>query len=467
MTEHLARPLERLADAVQDFTQRAELRALVVSVDEHLRSAALRILLSSEHLASNRSPWIVAELHQSTPGWSELEAAVVREHGRMREAGAPLRELRTDVAGSGAGRFAARLRQCEGTVAEPAVGLVFLLVCHAPRLEAEWLGHLREMMLDPVLAGVRFVVQTSTCETAWEWAQELPADRCVAHRCVVDPQEAGDALEKEIERESQPGPAGTWPLGTEPPSQRGGELATPARDPTAKPTPMARPAPPAPDPEVETDTLCVKRAVLAMNRGDGAEAVRQQARARDLCVADGRLEDAVRMELVLGGYMLDLGETRQARASFDRAAVMASEIPAHGLCSQARYAEAAVWRKDRQEDSMMRSYWAGIDAAKQGDEPRLAFEGYWEAGCVLRPLDRKSTLVSLWSDAIAYANTLEPAKCRGTRLPDIVEGLAEVLRSMRRPADARAVEDWAEQTLGDTNAPSDESSSSANPSSPS
>lgn len=452
MTDHLARPLERLADVTQDFTLRPEQRALVVAVDEHLRPASLRVLLSCEHLAGNRSPFVAVELRQSEPDWAALEAALCEEHERMRKAGAPLRELKAEVAGSGAGRFAARLRHCEGTVQEPAQGLVLLLVCRAAQLEAEWLQHLGEMILDPVLEGVRFIVQTSTCSTAWAWAQDLPTDRCVVHRCVVDPVAAGDDLEREIEREQSTGSVGTWPAGAEPPSERATELDLPPRDPTAKPAPP--PAPPAPEEPKETIALCVKRAALAMNRNDGPEAARQQARARDLCVADGRLEDAVRMELVLGGYMLDLRETRQAQASFDRAARMASEVPAHGLEAQSRYAEASTWRSLQQVDAMMRSYWEGIDAAKRGDEPRLAFEGYWEAGKVLRPIDRrKSTLVSLWSDAVAYANTLEPAKLKGTRLPDIAEGLAEVLRSMRRQGDARAIEEWAKHVLGDNDAP--------------
>ncbi|MCA9651293.1 MAG: hypothetical protein H6712_26360 [Myxococcales bacterium] len=453
MTEHLARPLERLSDAVQTFVSQPELRALVVAVDEHLRSAALRVMLAGEHSARNHSPWLCLQVPGSSADWGALEAALRREHARMREVGAPLKELATDVAGSGAGRFAAWLRHAEGTVREPAAGLVAVLVCQASRLDAEWLRHLGEMILDPVLEGVRFVVQLSTCATAWTWAQSLPAERCLVHRCVVDPKEAADALAKEIDNEERGGPEGTWPAGVAPPTERGGELTSPPRDPTRKddgpqrPTGLAEPAEP-----IETDAICVKRAVLAMGRGDGAEAVRQQARARDLCVRDGRLEDAVRMELVLGGYMLDLGETRQSQASFDRAARMSSEIPAPGLEAQARYAEAHTWREQRQVDSMMRSYWDGIDAAKRGDEPRLAFEGYWEAGRVLQPLDRKSTLVSLWSDAIAYANTIEPAQRKGTKLPQIVEGLADVLRSMRRPADARAVEEWGEDALGDTDA---------------
>ncbi|MEX1361591.1 MAG: hypothetical protein AB1Z98_00570 [Nannocystaceae bacterium] len=454
MTESIAGPLERLADTLQAFCARPELRALVVAVDEHLRTASLRVLLAGEHLATNCSPWMAIEVPGASADWDAMEAALRTEHARMREAKAPLRELSAEVAGSGAGRFAARLRHCEGTVNEPARGLVLLLVCQAARLEERWLQHLAEMIFDPVLEGVRFVVQVSTCSAAWTWAQALPPERTLVERCVVDRARAADELERKVDMQAQPGPDTAWPPGVEAPDTKGGQLQTPPRDPAAPSAPPERPEPTAGEPpvEIETDAICVQRAVVAMARGDGTEAIRQQVRARDLCVRDGRLEDAVRMELVLGGYMLDLQQSRQAQASFDRAARMSAEISAHGLESQARYAEAWTWRQDKQVESMMRSYWAGIDAAKRGHEPRLAFEGYWAAGEVLRPLDRNRTLVSLWSDAISYANSIEPAERRGTRLPEIVEGLVDVLRGMRRTADARAVEEWAEHAMGDTNA---------------
>lgn len=448
----IALPLERLASAVQEFVQRPELRILHVATDGHLRTGALRILLAGEHLAHNRSPWIGLEVAGEAPDWEGLEPELLGAHQKQREAKAPFAEITDEIAGRGAGRFAARLLQCAVSVRAPASGLVLLLISAEPRLDPAWLRQLAEMALDPTLTVVRFVLLCTDDDVAWAWSEALSPERCLQNRCVVDPDAAGDELEREIEAEARHGSkeAGARPPDVEPPPDKGGEL--PSLPPT-DPKQQARPAPPSSEPEPETVSLCVKRAVLAMRRKDGAEAVEQQARARDLCTRDGRPEDAVRMEMVLGGYLLDLTQNKQALASFGRAAGMAAEIEAHGLQAQAHYAEAFVWKEERQVDSALRSHWAGIDAAKRGDEPKLAFDGYWEAGNVLRKLDRQDSVVSLWTDALSYANTLPPERLRGTRMPEIAQELVVVLRGMRRPTDARAIEEWAERTFEESDAP--------------
>ncbi|MEM9461486.1 MAG: hypothetical protein AAGF11_45400 [Myxococcota bacterium] len=449
MNTSIALPLERLADSVQQFVQRPEVRILHVATDGHLRAGALQILLAGEYLAQNRSPWIGLEIAGEAPDWEGLEPALCKAHRKMREARSPLAEITDEIAGRGAGRFAARLLQCVVSVRSPASGLVLMLVSAEPRLERSWLQQLQEMVFDRVLDAVRFVLVSTDEPAGWEWSEALPPERSLNHRCIVDPDAAGDELEREIEAEARHGPsdAGAGPSDAKPPTQKGIELPSlPPTDPKGR----ARPEEPAQSPEEpETVSLCVKRAVLAMQRKDGPRAIEQQARARDLCVRDGRSEDAVGMEMVLGGYMYELSQTEQAKASFGRAARMAAQIDAHGLQAQAHYAEAFIWQEEGQIDSAMRLHWAGIDAAKQGDEPRLAFDGYWEAGRALQKLDRRDSVVSLWTDAVSYANTLPPDKLRGTRMPEIARELVVVLKGMRRPADARAIEQWAEHTLGE------------------
>ncbi len=458
----IALPLERLAVSVQQFVQRPEVRILHVATDGHLRSGALQVLLAGEHLAQNRSPWIGLEVATEAPGWEGLEPELCTAHRKLREAGAPLAEITDQIAGRGAGRFAARLLQCVVSVRPPASGLVLLLLSTEPRLERSWLRQLQEMVFDRVLDAVRFVLVSTDEPDGWEWSEALPLDRSLNNRCVVDPDAAGDELEREIEAEARhgPGEAGAQPADAEPPAQKGAELPSlPPTDPKERARARPQPeGPPPPPEEPETVSLCVKRAVLAMQRKDGPRAIEQQARARDLCVRDGRAEDAVGMEMVLGGYMFELSQTEQAKASFGRAARMAAEIEAHGLQAQAHYAEAFIWQKEEgQIDAALRLHWAGIDAAKRGDEPRLAFDGYWEAGRALQGLDRRDSVVSLWTDAVSYANTLPPQELRGTRMPEIARELVVVLRSMRRPADARAIEQWAEHTLEEKDAPNSSS----------
>jgi hypothetical protein len=439
MTASVAVPLERLADEVQSFVQRPELRALHVAADEHLWSGALRVLLAGEYLAENRGPWLclpVADTH-AIDTWSRLEAALMREHQTRRRAGAPLSELEATVEGrEGPGRCAARIRQCETSVRAPARGLTIVLVCRGASVAETWLHLLGDMMRDPVLARVRFVILTSVCPQALAWAAALPPSTHVSHRCELDPTAVTTELAAEIETEDQTGAArGTWPAKVRPPK-------------------LSRPAPAPREPTLD-DTIrgCVRRSLLALRRGDGPEAVRQQARARDLSKEAGRPTDAVRMEMVLGGHLLRLQEPERACTAFGRAGKTAGELGEHALAAQACYAEAWAWRDQRRTEDALRCYWAGIEAAKRGGEVQLVFEGYWEAGQVLRPLERPSVLVSLWSDAVRYAGEHQPPVLRRTRIGDIAAGLADVLRGMRRAADARAVDEWAARVTGRSHAP--------------
>jgi hypothetical protein len=281
---------------------------------------------------------------------------------------------------------------------------------------------------------VRLVVLTAMCPTALAWSARMPPSLCIAHRCELDPEAVTAELAAEVESEDQGG--GTWPASATPPPRRGA-AAPPPREPTL-------------DEELRR---CIKRALLALRREDGPEAVRQQSRARDLCRGAGRLEDAVRMELVLGGYLMQLREPERAQESFARAAKAAEEIDAHALRAQACYAEAHVWRERRRPEDGLRCYWAGIEAAKRGPHVRLVFDGYWEAGMLLRPLDRTSALVSLWSDAIRTAGEYPAAKLRKTRIETITRELSAELRALRRPADAKALEEWLAQVLGTAQGP--------------
>lgn len=433
MSGCVVEPLERLADEVRAFVQRPELRALHVAADAHLSSGALRVLLAAEHLAENRGPWLPAQVDpHAADAWVKTEEALVREHAERCKAGAPLEPLAADVAGvAGPGRCAARIRQCASSVREPAQGLVVLLICRGSTVPDPWLLRLSEMLLDPALGKVKVVVLTAMCPAALMWSARLPPAVCTYHRCLLDPQAVTTELAAEVEAEEQGG--GTWPAKATPP-----------------PRTDAAAAPPPPGQETFSGLLrrYVKRALLGLRRADGPETARQQSAARDLCHGAGRFSDAVRMELVLGGYLMKLQQAEKAQESFARAAKSAAGVDAHALEAQAHYAEAYSWQERRRTEDAIRCYWAGIEAAKKGRHVRLVFDGYWEAGLLLRPLDQKSTLVSLWSDAIRTAQDYSATELRGTRIEKIVHELAAELRGMRRAADAQAIEAWVDEALG-------------------
>lgn len=439
MSGCVVEPLERLADEVRAFVQRPELRALHVAADAHLYSGALQVLLAAEHLADNQSPWLPVDVDTHDPeAWARSDAALVREHAARRRAGAPLAPLEADVAGTSApARCAARMRQCASSVGEPARGLVVLLLCRGATVAEPWLQRLGEILLDPALGSVRLVILTALDPVALAWSARLPPSSFVAHRCELDPAAVTAELQAEVESEERGG--GTWPADVAPPPRvaptggaAGARVAAPA------------PAPRVPTPADELRT-CIKRALLALRREDGPETVRQQTRARDLCRELGRKEDAVRMELVLGGYLVRLREPDRAQETFDRAAKAAAELDARALEAQARYAEASTWRERRRAEDAVRCYWAGIEAAKRGRHVQLVFDGYWEAGQVLRPLDRTSALVSLWTDAVRTAGDYTPAELRRSQLLAVARELSVELRAQRRTADARAIDEWAAQ----------------------
>jgi tetratricopeptide (TPR) repeat protein len=437
MSACVVEPLVRLADEVRAFVQRPELRALHVAADAQLSSGALKVLLAAEHLAQNRGPWLTVEADtHKADAWERIEAQLVREHEERRKAGAPFSPLPPDVPGvAGPGRCAARIRQCATSVQEPARGLVVLVVCRGATVAEPWLLRLRDMLLDKELGNVRLVVLTAMCETALLWSARLPPTICESHRCKLDPAAVTAELAAEVESEEKGG--GTWPA-------------------TAKPPP--RPGAPAPPPAglltfAAKLRLYLKRALLGLRREDGATTAREQSSARDLCHGAGRLQDAVRMELTLGGYLSQLRQPERAQESFERAAKAAAGADAHALEAQARYAEAYSWKERKKPEDALRCYWAGIEAAKRGRHVRLVFDGYWEAGLLLRPLDRASTLVSLWSDALRTAGDYSPSELRPTRIEKIAGELAVELRALRRAADARAVDEWVAKALGKVHAP--------------
>lgn len=471
MSGCVVEPLERLADEVRAFVQRPELRALHVAADAHLSAGALRVLLAAEHLADNRGPWLAAEADtHRDDAWVRSEAELVREHEARCRAGAPLSPLAAEVAGVvGPGRCAARIRQCAASVGEPARGLVVMFVCRGTSVAEPWLQRLTEMLLDPALGNVKLVVLTALCPAALAWSARLPPSLCVAHRCELDPAAVTAELAAEVEADDRGG--GTWPSAATPPPLMGGGAAGPAGASSpagasgpagpsspagpsgpagaASPAVASRPTAPPRTPAFQDQLRrCIKGALLGLRREDGPEAVRQQSQARDLCHEAGRFEDAVRMELVLGGYLMRLHQPERAQESFARAAKAAAAVDAGALEAQACYAEAFSWRERRRTEDALRCYWAGIEAAKRGRHVRLVFDGYWEAGLLLRPLDRSSALVSLWSDAIRTAGGYAPGELRGTRLASIAKELSVELRALRRSADARAVDEWAAETLG-------------------
>lgn len=427
-------PLEQLADVLQRFV-RGEARMLCVQVQPRLRAASIHVLRSAEHLADNTSPLLAVEFDSSRDGDATWEAAtdeLRRIHGELREHGSPLaaitgRPLRTQ----GSANFAAQVLQCLGTVRAPARGLLVLIIPPSGDVEAAWLQRLGETIRNHRLADARFMIATTA--SVADWIEAFEPGTCVHQLVGVDEGRATRELAGEIETEERLGSGfhGAWPKGVRPPPRPGFDRHGQREAPAEESVP--------PDPAKEL-RVHVRRAALAMRQDDGPEAIRRQAAARDLCLAEGRVRDAISMELVLAAYMLQLGQQPLAITAFDQAAVRAHEGEHWDLATQAHLAAAHTRDAAGDPAGALAEYRHAIATARKAEDLRLLFVAYWEAGQIALRIQLEIDCIALWGDAFADARAREPADLRGTRAKDVTIELSKLLARYRRYSDAREVE---------------------------
>jgi hypothetical protein len=363
--------------------------------------------------------------------WEAATDELRRVHAERREHGSPLaaitdRPLRTQ----GSANFAAQVLQCLGTVRAPASGLLLLIGIPIGDVEGAWLARLGDTIRNPRMGDARFMIALPSSETLARWIETFEPGMCVHVPCAVDEGRAIDELAGAIETEERLGPGfhGAWPRGVRPPPRPGIQRV-----------PAPEEADSAPDPAHET-RLHIKRGALAMRRGDGPEAIRRQAAARDLCLETGRVRDAIGIELVLGAYMLRLGQHALAASVFDTAALRAREGEHWDLAAQGHLASASTNDAAGDPAAALQAYRHGIDAARRAGDLRLMFDAYWEAGRIALRLGLEVDCIALWGDAFADARTRDLSELRGTRAKEVTLELARLLARWRRYSDAREVE---------------------------
>lgn len=462
----MTQPLEQLGDAVQRFVRSEGLRVLCVEVDAALRQGAVMIALAAEHLADNRSPLMPVSspgCHDDDAAWEQTTDALRQTHEQLREAGAPLAPLaERPLRSQGSASLAAQLLQCLGTVRAPAQGLLYLWLPAATGFEPAWLGRVGDMLGSPRLAAAKSFLVLPRDPGVAAWIDALTpavASGVMHHVCAIDRAVAIAELEAEIEAEARMGVGmgGAWPAAARPPARawlRGptddapapttaATTATLATDDAAVAPPIESAANdrPLPTPSVDARLrLHVKRAVLAQRREDGPTAIAEQAAARDLCIADDRVREAVDMELVLGAYLVEFGQSALAIEAFDRAALRAASAQLWRLAALAHLAAAATHDRSDAPASALACHRHAIAAATQGRELALLFRAYWEAGQIALRLDLIYDAVALWGDAFILSQPIDPAELRGTRARDVIAELHQLLARCRRFSEAREVE---------------------------
>lgn len=463
----LSQPLEQLADAVQRFVRCEGLRLLCVEVDPRLRAAAVSVAMAAEHLADNRSPLVALDLpacEDVDASWEQATDTLRQVHESLRAAGAPLAPLaERPMRAQGSASLAAQLLQCLGTVRAPAQGLLYLWVPVPSVVDPMWLRRVGETVGNARLAAAKFIVLLPPSAEIEPWIATLEPASSMHHVCAVDEARATAELDAEIDAESRLGPGigGAWPASARPPKRRWLAPRSPTPPPSidagthesAAAAADAEAATAANDAEASSADLDarlrlhVKRAALASRRGDGPEAVGQQAAARDLCIAAARTREAVDMELVLGAYLVQLGQSALAVAAFTQAAARASAAGLWGLAAQGHLAAAATHDRTDAPTPALAAYRHAIAAAVEGHEVALVFRAYWEASRVALRLELDYDAVALLGDAFVYSESLAPDAMRGTRARDVIAELSRLLGRLRRFSEAREVE-RALQRLG-------------------
>ena len=460
------RPIEEFADVLRIFMRSDTVRALAALVDPRLKGAALQTIRGFEYHADNRGPVVVVELSGETNDESAWAAAVdsLREaHEVCREGGAPLASLDARPLGSeGAANFSAQVLQGLHSVEAPAEGMLLVVVAWGT-IDRQWVARLADMAGSDTLAALRWMFVTGPDADVAPWTAVFPKGVAIQHRVAMDEARAVAEISAELDVQEARGPGlrGAGPKGVRPPPRPRAWRAPPLSSPTDSPP---RPDPeggsvvalvPTPDDAGASDVadaqaepvpggaqpmLLVQRAALAMRSGDGPEAIVHQAAARDASLEAGELRDAVSMELMLGAYLLDLGQPRLAGEAFGRAGTRALEIDAGDLAAEAYTAQGSAAEQDADPVAALQAYRHGIETAQQAERPVLALQAYWLAGKVALGLALDLDCIGLWADAVVYANGVDPEQRSGSRAAAIAEHLGTLLIEHRRFSEAREIE---------------------------
>jgi hypothetical protein len=348
----------------------------------------------------------------------------------------------------GAANFSVQLLQLVSAVKAPAAGIVLVLDVGTHEPGAQWRQRIADMARSDELAAVRFVVCSGPCAPAPKWIGSFPKGTALHHRACVNEAAAIAELEEELatEEELGVGMRGAWPRGVPvPPRPR--RWRHPAS--TTKPPPPLTIAPAAagegdgttpPIADLADLRILVQRAALAMRKGDGPEAIRCQTAARQLCVTAGETRDAVTMELMLGGYLLQLDQSHLAAESFGRAGVMALEAGHEDLAAEAFLAQATTAEADERWVPALEAYRHAIDSAQAAPRVDLCLRAYWHAGQIALRLGLEIDCIGLYADAVVYVDNLSPDQREKGRAKDIAKHLATLLAKHRRYSEAREIE---------------------------
>ncbi len=450
-----------LADLLRGFFRIRQTRALGIETAPEDRGNVTALITGFEHHADNRAPLFALQLtncQSAEEAWKDAARGLQDRHTELRAAGAPVGAMPALPSGKQpAANASVLLADLAAAIEAPAQGVLVSLDLRGP-VDPALLEQLATMVRSAELDAVRFVVMAAPSakleawsrklgeDDAWFFAVEPAADRAPPH--------AAEALA--TEETLGPGFRGAWPTTKPPPRPRRAISATdrPAPQPALagqeplEPEvggPASPDAPTTPELDEQVLSLVIRRAATAMQQGKGPEALRTQTHARELCIEAGEHVRAVEMEMMLGGYLMQLEQPRLAAQTFDRASDTAFEHQAYVHAGRAQLACGQAHEADDDDIAALRAYRRGIETGKGvANAPAIAFEAYRNAGEIALATGLDVECIGLWADAVAYAETLERSQLRGTPIKAIAKRLSALLTRHRRYSQAREIDRLAE-----------------------
>lgn len=382
--------LVELHDQATRFLRDERQRLLHVVTGAARRGAVLAVLRGLEHGPWAPGPVVVLEAGHGTadPGWAARSEALRRQHEARRGAGAAEGEgwppLGLPPAEKGLAGFAEQLGQVLAATPGGRGWVVVLAPAHVKAAQP-WARSIAMLLRGSALGRVRWVVvdvEESTLVDAVAAEHELRRVRC------MEDAGAGAGRLAALLAGIGTGAPGSRPAGV-----------------TAPPRP-GRPPPPAEDPEAgprrELARL-VLAAARAQRAGEGASAVEQQRKARDLCMAAGWRDTAVQMELVLGSILLGTRAGEAAVESGRRAVEAAKAQPRGELLAMAQLAlgSTLVARGDR--PAAMLTYAEAVASAEQAGATALVLEACRLTADAAVLLGMEAQAIAFWSRAVKLA----------------------------------------------------------------
>ncbi|WP_342381548.1 hypothetical protein NVS55_18150 [Myxococcus stipitatus] len=441
---------------MQQFIVTPEVRFLHVVTEPSLRLAVLEHISAGEQHSDNHAPFFVLE----TPTWDgEGEWS-----GRAEELRADYEELRAvlaqDVRGvslpaiwkapSGAReltRFCLELSEMLRRLSvSPFDGAVLVLAPVEVREPERWVSELKTLLALEELRKARLMVVEVDGSHSEALAVALAQE---ALRVDARPDEgqlredmatmlAGMAAAPAGVTGAQVvGAAG--PRGVSPPAKKTqARLSGEQRESLARELKMA---PALFDPSFQQALrLKVFAAAHAMREGKSTEAIKGQREARDLCLDAGLNREAVILELVLGGYVLQAKQAPLALEVFCDARKRAEAHELAELAVQAQLSAASTLLMLQRFESAALAY---AEAGKLGlvaSQPLLAIEGYRMCGQVLARAGNVAEATAAWRKALEVTRSATADERTASSAPEVARQLAALCRKHGLKAQAESLE---------------------------